>query len=185
MADLKRNIKYVNRDFNDFRNALIEYSRTYFPDTYNDFTPSSTGMLFMEMASYVGDVLSFYLDNQIQETFIQKARQTDNLFNLAYMLGYAPNVTTAASTNIDFYQQVPAKLSGSVTVPDYDYALLIPENTQVTSNTDSNTQFLIEDVVDFSVSSSSDPTEISVYQLSGTTPTLSLKKNQKSYFSYY
>jgi hypothetical protein len=138
-------------------------------------------MLFMEMASYVGDVLSFYLDNQIQETFIQKARQTDNLFNLAYMLGYTPKVTTAASVDIDFYQQVPAKLSGSVTVPDYDYALLIPENTQVTSNTNSNIQFLIEDVVDFSVSSSADPTEVSVYQLSGTTPTYYLlKKTRKA-----
>ena len=181
MADLKRDIRYINRDFNDFRNALIEYSKTYFPNTYNDFTPSSTGMLFMEMASYVGDVLSFYLDNQIQETFIQKARQTDNLFNLAYMLGYTPKVTTAASVDIDFYQQIPAKLSGSVTVPDYDYALLIPENTQVTSNTNSNIKFLVEDVVDFSVSSSMDPTEISVYQLSGTTPTYYLlKKTRKA-----
>ena len=181
MADLKRDIRYINKDFNDFRNALIEYSRTYFPDTYNDFTPSSTGMLFMEMASYVGDVLSFYLDNQIQETFIQKARQTDNLFNLAYMLGYTPKVTTAASVDIDFYQQVPAKLSGSVTIPDYDYALLIPENTQVTSNTNNNIKFLIEDTVDFSVSSSSDPTEVSVYQLSGTTPTYYLlKKTRKA-----
>ena len=181
MADLKRDIRYIDRDFNSFRNALVEYSKTYFPNTYNDFTPESTGMLFMEMASYVGDVLSFYLDNQIQETFIQKARQTENLFNLAYMLGYTPKVTTAASVDIDFYQQVPAKLSGSVTVPDYDYALLIPGNTQVTSNTDSNVQFLIEDVVDFSVSSSADPTEVSVYQLSGTTPTYYLlKKTRKA-----
>jgi hypothetical protein len=133
MADLKRDIRYINRDFNSFRNSLIEYSKTYFPNTYNDFSPESTGMLFMEMASYVGDVLSFYLDNQIQETFIQYARQTENLYNLAYMLGYTPKVTTAAHVDIDFYQQVPAKTSGSVTVPDYDYALLIPENTQVSS----------------------------------------------------
>jgi hypothetical protein len=135
----------------------------------------------MEMASYVGDVLSFYLDNQIQETFIQKARQTDNLFNLAYMLGYTPKVTTAASVDVDFYQQVPAKLSGSVTVPDYDYALLIPENTQISSNTNSSIKFLVEDVVDFTVSSSMDPTEVSVYQLSGTTPTYYLlKKTRKA-----
>ena len=97
MADLKRDIKYINRDFDDFRSALIEYSKTYFPNTYNDFSNTSTGMLFMEMASYVGDVLSFYLDNQIQETFIQHARQTQNLFNLSYMLGYTPKVTTAST----------------------------------------------------------------------------------------
>jgi len=181
MADLKRDIRYINRDFNDFRNALVEYSKTYFPNTYNDFTPESTGMLFMEMAAYVGDVLSFYLDNQIQETFIQKARQTENLFNLAYMLGYRPKVTTAASVEIDFYQQVPAKTSGSVQVPDYDYALLVPENTQVTSNTNSNIKFLVEDVIDFSASSSLDPTEVSVYQISGNQPTyFLLKKTRKA-----
>jgi hypothetical protein len=166
MADLKRNIKYINRDFNDFRNALIEYSKTYFPNTYNDFSPNSTGMLFMEMASYVGDVLSFYLDNQIQETFIQNARQTRNLFNLSYMLGYRPKVTTAATVDIDFYQQVPAKSVLGQNVPDYDYALKIPENTQVTSNEDSNIKFLIQDVVDFTSSSSLDPTTVTIYQTS-------------------
>ena len=51
MADLKRDIRYINRDFNTFRNTLIEYSKTYFPNTYNDFTETSTGMLFMEMRS--------------------------------------------------------------------------------------------------------------------------------------
>ena len=181
MANLKRDIRYIDRDFNSFRNALINYSKTYFPNTYNDFTATSTGMLFMEMASYVGDVLSFYLDNQIQETFIQTARQTENLFNLSYMLGYVPKVTTAASVDIDFYQQVPAKLVGGGTVPDYDYTLKIPENTQITSNTDNNIKFLIEDVVDFSVSSSQDPTEVSVYQISGTQPTFYLlKKTRKA-----
>lgn len=181
MADLKRDIRYINRDFNTFRNTLIEYSKTYFPNTYNDFTDTSTGMLFMEMASYVGDVLSFYLDNQIQETFIQYARQTENLFNLSYLLGYAPKVTTAASVNIDFYQQLPAKLSGSVTIPDFDYCLLIPENTTVTANNGSNINFLIQDRIDFSSSSSLDPTEISVYQLLNNQPTyFLLKKTRKA-----
>ena len=179
MAELKRDIRYIDRNFNDFRNTLINYSQTYFPDTYNDFTPDSTGMLFIEMASYVGDVLSFYLDNQVQETFIQYARETENLFNMAYMLGYEPKVTTAASVNIDFYQQLPAKLSGSVTVPDFDYALQIPENTTISSVNDEG--FIIEDVIDFSSSSSLDPSTITVYQLSGTTPTTYLiKKTRKA-----
>jgi len=179
MAELKRDIRYIDRNFNDFRNTLINYSQTYFPDTYNDFTPDSTGMLFIEMASYVGDVLSFYLDNQVQETFIQYARETENLFNMAYMLGYEPKVTTAASVNIDFYQQLPAKLSGSVTVPDFDYALQVPENTTISSV--NNEEFIIEDVIDFSSSSSLDPSTITVYQLSGTTPTTYLiKKTRKA-----
>ena len=81
--ELNRDIRYIDRDFSNFRNELINYSKVYFPDTYNDFTDTSTGMLFMEMAAYVGDVLSFYIDNQVQETFIQYARQTENLFNIS------------------------------------------------------------------------------------------------------
>ena len=181
MADLKRDIRYIDRDFNQFRNALINYSKTYFPDTYNDFTDTSTGMLFMEMASYVGDVLSFYLDNQIQETFIQKARQQENLYQMAYLLGYEPKVTTAASVNLDFYQQLPAKLVGTEYVPDFDYCMIIPENTQITSNTDSSQKFLIEDAIDFSASGSLDPTTVSVYQISGNNPTyFLLKKTRKA-----
>lgn len=181
MADLKRDIRYIDRDFNSFRNALVNYSKTYFPDTYNDFTDTSTGMLFMEMASYVGDVLSFYLDNQIQETFIQKARQQENLYQMAYLLGYKPKVTTAASVELDFYQQLPAKLEGGEYVPDFSYAMIIPENTTITSNLNSSLNFIIEDVIDFSASGSLDPTTVSVYQISGNNPSYYLlKKTRKA-----
>jgi hypothetical protein len=181
MNDKKRDIRYTNKTFNDFKNNLIDYSKTYFPNTYNDFTDTSTGMLFIEMASYVGDVLSFYLDNQIQETFIQYARQTENLYSLAYLLGYVPKVTTVATTDIDVYQQLPAKLSGSITIPDFDYSLKIPSNTPIASNNGSGVTFLIQDLIDFSVSSSQDPTEISVFQIQGGQPTYYLlKKTRKA-----
>jgi hypothetical protein len=136
-------------------------------------------MLFMEMAAYVGDVLSFYIDNQIQETYIQRARQTSNIFNLAYLLGYRPKVTTAASVNIEFFQQLPAKTVAGEKVPDYSYALNIPENTTVSVNNNSSIQFIIEDAVDFSTSSSLDPTEVSIYQLSGTEPEFFLLKKTR------
>ncbi len=181
MSKLERDIRYIDRNFDSIRANLIDYSKTYFPNTYNDFTETSTGMLFMEMAAYVGDVLSFYLDNQVQETFIQKARETTNLFAMAYSLGYVPKVTTVASVDIDFFQQVPSKLSASLYVPDYDYALLIPENTQISSNLNSSQKFIIEDAVDFSASSSLDPTTVSVYQISGVNPTYYLlKKTRKA-----
>ena len=181
MADLKRDIRYTDRDFNSIREQLIQYSKTYFPDTYNDFTETSTGMLFIEMAAYVGDVMSLYLDNQVQETYIQKARQNQNLYALAYSLGYTLKVTTAASTIIDYFQQVPAILDNGVYVPDYNYALLIPENTQITSTQNSSIQFLTEDVVDFSASSSLDPTVVSVYQTFNGNPTYYLlKKSRKA-----
>ena len=174
-----KNIKYINKDFNEFRASLIDYSKTYFPTTYNDFSPSSPGMMFMEMAAYVGDVLSFYLDNQVQENYLQFARQSNNLFELAYMFGYKPNVTGIANTTVDFYQQVPSKLSGSTYIPDFDYTLFIPGNSTVSST--NSTSFLISDPVDFSVSSSGDPTDITIYQISSGNPTyFLLKKSRKA-----
>ena len=179
-----RDIKYINRDFNSLRQSLINFTKTYFPTTYNDFSPSSPGMMFMELSSYVGDVLSFYQDNQFQETFIQYAREAKNLYDLAYMMGYKPNVTGVAKSTIDFYQQVPAKetsLGSGNWVPDYDYALLIGENAQITSNINSNIKFLVEDAIDFDVSSSLDPTSVSVYSTTGTdVDYFLLKKSRKA-----
>jgi hypothetical protein len=177
---VNRDIKYLNKDFNEFRSQLLNYAQTYFPTTYTDFTPSSPGVMFMEMASYVGDVLSFYLDNQIQENFLQYARQSNNLYELAYMFGYKPKVTGLATVDIDFYQLVPSKTVGGDTIPDYDYALYVDTNTQVSSRT-SNTRFIIEDPIDFTISSSLDPTTVSVAQVAGGTPTYYLlKKTRKA-----
>jgi hypothetical protein len=166
-----RDIKYINKDFTELRRSLIDYTRTYFPNTYNDFSTTSPGMLFMEMSAYVGDVLSFYLDNQIQENFLQYARQPNNLYELAYMFGYKPNVTQVATTTVDFYQQVPTKIpSGSEGyLPDFDYSLFIPANSVINSTLNNNIPFIIEDPLDFSVSSSGNPTEITVYSINDIT----------------
>jgi hypothetical protein len=180
MATTNRDIKYINRDFTDFRSRLIEYARTYFPQTYNDFTPSSVGMMFMEQASYVGDVLSFYLDNQFQETFTQYAQQTNNVFELAYMFGYKPKTTGVAQTTVDVYQQLPSIDDGTGNyIPDYTYTLTVGENTTITSQ--NGASFLIQDKVDFSASSSLDPTEVTIYQIAGSIPQyFLLKKSRKS-----
>ena len=176
-----RDIKYINKDFGELRSTLIEFTKTYFPTTYNDFTPASPGMMFMEMSAYVGDVMSFYLDNQIQENFIQFTRQQNNLYTLAYMLGYRPKVTGAATVDIDIYQQVPSLLSGSEYFPDFSFALQITENTSVSSNLVGNTNFLIQDPIDFSFSSSSDPTQTTIYSLNGSIPEFFLlKKTRKA-----
>jgi hypothetical protein len=178
---VRRNIQYINKDFTELRASLINYARTYFPTTYNDFSPSSPGVMFIEMAAYVGDVMSFYLDNQIQETYLQYARQTNNLFELAYMFGYKPNVTQVATVNVDFYQQIPASGSIGSQVPDFSYALYIPENTTVLSSASGSISFIIEDPIDFSVSSSGDPTEVTVYQTTGNTINFYLlKKTRKA-----
>jgi hypothetical protein len=182
MAKTNRDIKYINRDFESFRSRLIEFSQTYFPATYNDFSSTSPGMMFMEQSSYVGDVLSFYLDNQFQETFIQYAQQTNNVFELAYMFGYRPKTTGVAQTSVDFYQQLPSINDGTGNyVPDYSYAITINENTTITSQNGSS--FITQDKIDFSVSSSLDPTEVSVYQISGNIPQYFLLKKSRNAIS--
>ena len=178
----KRNIQYINKDFTELRASLVDYAKTYFPTTYTDFSPTSPGMMFMEMAAYVGDILSFYMDNQIQENFLQYARQTNNLYELAYMFGYKPNVTQVATTYMDFYQQVPAVGTSPNIVPDFSYTLLVPENSTVASTLSPSVSFLIQDPIDFSVSSSGDPTEVTVYQVDGSGNPLYflLKKSRKA-----
>tara|TARA_R110001599_G_scaffold115179_3_gene281589 strand:- start:4495 stop:6351 length:1857 start_codon:yes stop_codon:yes gene_type:complete len=180
---IRRDINYINKDFAEYRNTLINYSQTYFPTTYTDFSETSPGMMFIEQAAYVGDVLSFYLDNQVQETYLQYARQDDNLYDLAYMYGYKPKATGLAITSVDFFQQVPSKLSGSAYVPDFDYALYVNQNTVVSTTAGSSTSFTTDEPIDFSVSNSLDPTIVSVAQVSAGNPTYYLLKKTRRAFS--
>ncbi len=173
-------IRYISRNFNNIRAELINYSQTYFPNTYTDFSPTSPGIMFMEQAAYVSDIMSFYLDNQIQETYLQYARQFDNLYDLAYMFSYKPKVTGLATVDVDVYQQVPATTdSEGAKVPDYSYALEISDNTSVSSP--AGQSFLIQDSIDFTVSNSLDPTEVSIAQISSNEPEyFLLKKTRKA-----
>lgn len=161
-----RDIKYVNKDFGDFRSQLIEYAKNYFPDSYNDFSPSSPGMMFIEMAAYVGDVLSFYQDTQLQETYIQHAKNPANLYNLAYMMGYRPKITTPSEVDIEVSQIVGA--SGGN--PNWDQALFIPAYTRLKSTVADQVNFFIDKRIDFKFSSSYDNTDVAVETLSGGNP---------------
>lgn len=169
-----KDIRYLNKDFATFKEALIEYAKAYYPTSYNDFSTSSPGTMFIDMAAYVGDVLSFYLDNQTQETFLEYAKQPSNLYNIAYMLGYRPKVTSAAIVNLDVYQQLPA--SGAAYLPDFNYALTIDEGMQVRSNVDTTMFFYVPNKVNFNLSSSINPTDISVYTTVGGNPSTYLLK---------
>jgi len=156
-------VKYLNKDFSSFKADLIEYAKSYYPTVYNDFTQASPGSMFIEMAAYVGDVLSFYLDNQLQETFLQYAKQKGNLYSMAYMLGYRPKTTSAAVVDLQVYQQVPSANEAGTFVPDFTYALTIAEGMQVRSNVDTSNLFYVPNKVDFTTSSSLDPTTVSTY----------------------
>ena len=178
----QRDIKYINREFSDFKSQLIEFSKQYFPDTYNDFSSTSPGMMFIEMASYLGDVLSFYQDTQLQETFLQHAQNPENLYTLAYMMGYRPRVTTASEVNIDLTQLVDP-IAGT-TNPDFDQALFISGGAVAGANDADSTTFIIDDAIDFSFSSSFDPTEVTIETIDSDTNLPSqfkLKKTRKAY----
>jgi len=180
---IRRNINYINKEFPEFRNQLINYSQTYFPSTYTDFTETSPGMMFIEQAAYVSDVLSFYLDNQIQENFMQYARQNDNLYDLAYMYGYKPKATGLATTTIEFFQQIPAVQIENIYQPDYDYCVTIPTNTIITTQTATPVDFTIENEIDFAVSNSNDPTDVTVAQVSNGQPSFYLLRKTRKGFS--
>ena len=156
-----RDIKYVNRDFGDFRSQLVEYAKNYFPDAYNDFSPTSPGMMFIEMAAYVGDVLSFYQDTQLQETYLQHAKNPANLYNLAYMMGYRPKITTPSTVDIEVSHVVGAT-GGN---PNWSQALQIPSNTRLKATTTGQVNFFIDKPIDFRFSSSYDPTQVGVETL--------------------
>ena len=164
MAESKQ-IQYLNKDFDGFKQKLLEFAQVYYPETYNDFSETSAGMMLIEMASYVGDVLSYYGDNQVQENFLEFAKQRDNLLALAYNHGYFPQVTNAATTDVDIYQTLPATTEGGLVQPDFNYAMILSEGSQIQSSNNTSVFFYIEDKVDFTISGSADPTDVSVYSI--------------------
>ena len=164
MAESKQ-IQYLNKDFDGFKQKLLEFAQIYYPETYNDFSETSAGLMLIEMASYVGDVLSYYGDNQVQENFLEFAKQRDNLLALAYNHGYFPQVTNAATTDVDIYQTLPATTEGGLVQPDFNYAMILSEGSQIQSSNNTSVFFYIENKVDFTISGSADPTDVSVYSI--------------------
>jgi hypothetical protein len=167
-----RDIKYLNKDFSKFRENLIEYAKTYFPQTYSDFNESSPGMMFIEMASYLGDVLSYYTDDTLKESLMLYSEDKSNVVALAEYLGYKPKVTSPSIVKLAVYQTVPSKGTGDDVQPDLEYCLRIKEGMVVKSATN-GTLFRTSELLDFSVE---DEREISIYQSNSGTPTSYLIK---------
>ena len=154
----KKDVKYLNRDFTSLKQALVEFTKTYFANTNSDFTDASPGMMFIEQAAYVGDVLSYYTDAQLKESFINVASNYKNILTHAQNFGYVPKISRPATTTLTVYQQIPSKLAASngaymgadMYEPDFDYCVRIKEGMVVSSKSDSTIVFTTTDVVDFS-----------------------------------
>lgn len=179
-----KDVNYVNRDFASLKQQLIDFTKQYYPQSYRDFSESSPGQIFIEQAAYVGDVLSYYTDQQFKESFVQFATDRRNLINQARYLGYKPKVTTASSTDIELFQLLPSKRTNSTDgeyVPDETYCLILKPYTALSSV--SGVSFLIEESVDFSQDTVFSPREISVYNRDETGAPIFylIKKTAKAY----
>ena len=169
-----KDIRYINKDFTSFKDNLVEFAKTYFPKTNTDFTEASPGMMFIEMASYVGDVLSYYIDDTFKESLITTAEDQENVIALAQFLGYKPKVTSPATTTLSIYQLVPAIGTGPANSMDSKYFLRVRQGMEIESTSDS-IKFITTDIIDFSDTNNR---EVSVYQRDANTgdPTLYLVK---------
>ena len=161
--ETKKDISYIGKDFGQFRKNLIDFTKQYFPETYTDFNESSPGMLFVELAAYVGDVLSFYADSNLKESLLEQATERGNVYDIAKSLGYNPINSIPAHVTLDVYQLVPAIGTGNSVRPDFNYALSIRPGMQIKQDTGISV-FRSLDSIDFGFSSSYDTTEVTIYE---------------------
>jgi hypothetical protein len=162
-----KTLSYIGKDFASFRQNLIDFTKTYFPNTYSDFNEASPGMVFIEQAAAMGDVLSFYQDTQLKESMLAHASERKNVVALAQSMGYKPKVTSPAVTTLTVYQLcLSNNESGINNGPDEKFYLKIKAGLEVKSTTNQNVVFRTTDVVDFA-----NPTdrEIEVFEREPTT----------------
>ena len=158
---LNKSINYVGKDFSALKENLVDFTKTYFPNTYSDFNEASPGMVFIEQSAAIGDMLSFYQDIQLKESMLAYSSERKNVTSIAQSMGYKPKVTSPAVTTIKLYQLVPSKDSGINNVPDDRFYFKIKDGLQISSTTNSSIIFRTVDSVDFSNETNR---EIDVYE---------------------
>jgi len=171
LKTINKDVDYLGRDFADIRTNLIEFAKAHFPKTYNDFNETSPGMMFIEMAAYVGDLMNYYIDNQFRETLLLQAEERKNIFAIAQSYGYKPKLAVPATAELNFSVVVPATTNDAGDyVPDLSYAGVVSANSIIESDT--GVEFTLLDSVNFKVSSSLDPLVVEqLIPASGTNPT--------------
>mgnify|MGYP003627746141 CR=1 FL=1 len=150
MPDKKtKPVRYASKEFDTIKQSLVDYAKSYYPDTYKDFNAASFGSLMLDMVAYVGDMLSFYVDYQANESFLDSAIETKNLLKLAKQFGYKRPLAYSSTGKCAFYVQVPAQTSGE---PNTDLIPILKEGTRLSSA--AGVSFTLTDDVDFSKSDS-------------------------------
>tara|TARA_A100001391_G_scaffold205202_1_gene204102 strand:- start:37 stop:1974 length:1938 start_codon:yes stop_codon:yes gene_type:complete len=179
-------VNYLNRDFLSLRKALVDFSKTYYPESYKDFNETSPGMMLMEMTAYVGDVLNFYVDKQFREMFLPLAKEKSNIIHLAHAFGYKVKPVKPATVELTFTQDIDSDTSDPNNVkPNYSaltsQTQVIDTGTQIKSNVDDTIIFETLGEVDFTVSGSGDTSPIPVaYNDTGLVSTYRLTRTVKA-----
>lgn len=146
MAKKRIPIKYTNRDFDSIKKGLVEHARRYYPDTFKDFNEASFGSFMIDTVAYVGDILSFYLDYQANESYLDTALEFENIVKLSKQMGYKFNDSHASTGTITMYVLIPTRASGLG--PDTDYMPVLKKGTEIATN--GGAVFLLNENVDFS-----------------------------------
>ena len=176
-GNIKKDVKYLNKDFSQIRNNLIEFSKQYYPNTYKDFNESSPGMMFIEMAAYVGDVMSYYVDSQFKESLLGYSEELRTLYSMAQTFGYKPRLTSPSKVELEIFQLLPAKGTTSSIEPDYDYALNIPVGARIESS--NGTTFRTTQDCNFKYDTPFSPRKVDIFERSAdNTPTFYLLKKR-------
>jgi len=128
----KKIIKYTNREFNSIKSGLVEYVKRYYPDIHKDFSEASFGSLMLDTVSYVGDVLSFYLDYQANESFLDTAVEYNNVLRLGEQVGYHRPLRSNSFGEVSLYMLAPVETNGSS--PDTDYLPVLAKGSKFTTN---------------------------------------------------
>jgi hypothetical protein len=170
-----KDVSYLNKSFPEFRQSLIDFIKSYYPDSYQDFNESSPGMIFIELAAYVGDVLGFYIDNQYKENLLLYADEQKNIINIAQSLGYKPKLSAAASVEAYIYQIIPAMGAIEDYAPNPAYFLKLAPNCSFRSDTNPSVIFRSTEEVDFAEASGR---EITVKTSTGVIPTTYLVRKK-------
>ena len=143
------NTNYLNKDFSSLRQSLMNYAKSYFPNEYKDFNETSPGMMLLEMNAYVGDVLSFYIDQQYREMLLPLAEERRNIVNIASMLGYKVKPIVPSFVDVIFTQTLNASGTDSSKV-DYATGGVFGEGVVIKASTPGVT-FQTLDVLDFQI----------------------------------
>ena len=143
MANIKPAIKYTSREFDTIKQDLVQYARRYYPEVYRDFNEASFGSLMLDTVSYVGDILSFYLDYQVNETFLDTAAEFSNVVRLSKQLGYKYRGVPSSTGVCSFYSIIPANDVGLG--PNTDYLPILKKGSTMSSG-DGSSFILDEDV---------------------------------------